>query len=77
MTFRTVIHVLPYGFNMWQIKFENEPTEHSVYGTKYPAVEVARALAKRHSPSQLVVHKEDATIEYEYTYIGDPYPTSG
>lgn len=72
LTFRTVIHVLPYGHGMWQIKFESESANHSVYGTKSPAVEMARALAKNNSPSQLVVHKEDGTIEYKYTYVGDP-----
>ena len=74
MASRTVIHVLPYGHNMWQIRFERESAEHSVYGTQYAAVEMARALAKNNSPSQVVVHKEDGTIENEYSYMEDAYP---
>jgi hypothetical protein len=72
MASRTVVHVLPYGIGLWQIKFEHEPSYHSVYGTKYVAVETARGLARRHCPSRLLVHKEDSTTEFEYAYNGEP-----
>jgi Uncharacterized protein conserved in bacteria (DUF2188) len=71
---RTIVHIPPYGHGMWQIKLGNESKYHSVYGDKYTAAETGRALAKSRSPATLVVHQEDGTVEYEFTYVGDPVP---
>jgi len=77
LTFRTVIRVLPYKHGMWQIKFEGESESHSVFGNKSTAVEMARGLARKHGPSHLVVHMEDAAIEYEHSYSDDADPHLG
>ena len=44
---------------------------------KSDAVEAGQKVAKANRPSQLVVHRQDGTIEYEYTYDDDPYPPPG
>lgn len=49
----------------------------STHVTKDAAVSAGQKLAKANQPSQLVVHKMDGTIEYEYTYGNDPFPPSG
>ncbi|MDQ4143794.1 MAG: DUF2188 domain-containing protein [Actinomycetota bacterium] len=36
-----------------------------------------QSAAKANQPSQLVVHRANGTIEYQYTYGDDPYPPSG
>lgn len=71
---RKVFHVVPNGTN-WQVK-HNGGVLTSHY-TKEAAVEKGRAYAKANEPSQLVVHKADGTIEYEYTYGDDPHPPRG
>jgi hypothetical protein len=49
----------------------------SSHDTKDPAVEAGRKVAQANEPSQLVVHKQDGTFEYEYTYGDDPFPPKG
>ena len=71
---RTVYHVVP-NASSWQVK--RSGTVLSSHLTKPPAVEAGQRAAKGNQPSQLVVHKEDGTIEYEYTYGDDPYPPPG
>jgi hypothetical protein len=40
-------------------------------------VQKARELAKKQPLGQVVVHKEDGTIQTEYTYGDDPARTRG
>jgi hypothetical protein len=42
------------------------------FSTKDQAVEVARDVARREQPSQVIVHLETGVIETEYTYGDDP-----
>ena len=37
----------------------------------------AKEVAKNQPPSQVVVRKQDGTIQTEYTYGDDPYPPRG
>jgi len=48
--------------------------QRSTHSTKPPAVASGQTQARSNPPSQLVVHKADGTIEYEYTYGDDPFP---
>lgn len=49
----------------------------STHALKSDAVSAGQSVAKANEPSQLVVHKLDGTIEYEYTYGNDPFPPKG
>lgn len=73
---RTVYRVLPDG-NEWIVRRDGADRADSRHPTKEPAVNRARALCLNNMPSQLVVHRRDGTIEYEYTYGNDPYPPRG
>jgi hypothetical protein len=71
---RKVYRVVPAG-SQWELKHNGVVLSRHV--TKPPAVTAGQATAKTNQPSQLVVHKADGTIEYEYTYGDDPYPPAG
>jgi len=71
---RKVFHVVPNG-DYWAVKHDSKIlTNHH---TKENAIEKGRAYALANQPSQLVVHRADGTIEYEYTYGNDPFPPRG
>lgn len=71
---RKVYHVVPNGTN-WQVKHNGQVL--SNHYLKVYAVSAGQQIAKANQPSQLVVHKADGTIEYEYTYGNDPFPPRG
>lgn len=71
---RKQFHVVPSGTN-WQVKYSGDVL--STHKLKSDAVSAGQNVAKANQPSQLVVHKADGTIEYEYTYGDDPYPPQG
>ncbi len=71
---RKIYRVVPYG-SQWQVKHDGRVL--STHATKDAAVRAGQAVAKANAPSQLVVHRADGTIEYEYTYEYDPYPPRG
>jgi hypothetical protein len=71
---RKVYRVVPAG-ERWELKHEGDVL--AANDTKQPLVEQGQATAKPNQPSQLVVHKKDGTIEYEYTYGDDPSETKG
>lgn len=71
---RKIYRVLPNG-TQWQVKHEGRVL--SNHYTKPPAVEAGRRVALANQPSQLVVHKADGQIEFEWTYGNDPFPPSG
>lgn len=71
---RNIYHVVPDSGN-WQVKHNGQVLSSHYY--KESAIESGRRIAKANMPSQLVVHKADGTIEYEYTYGSDPYPPKG
>lgn len=59
----------------WCVRHEQRTL--STHVTKDTAVTEGTKVAKANQPSQLVVHKMDGTIEFEYTYGGDPFPPVG
>jgi hypothetical protein len=71
---RKVYRVLPAG-TLWELKHAGNVLYS--HDNKDPVVSRGQRTAKANEPSQLVVHRADGTIEYEYTYGDDPYPPSG
>jgi hypothetical protein len=61
--------------SIWHVRHEGSTL--STHVVKADAVNAGQKVAKANRPSQLVVHRKDGTIEYEYTYDNDPYPPKG
>lgn len=71
---RKVYRVLPAGTN-WEVKHDGVVLSRHIL--KDDAIQTGRKVALANMPSQLVVHKADGTIEFEWTYGNDPYPPEG
>jgi hypothetical protein len=76
MADRKVYHVAPHG-EEWEVMAEGAERATSLHETKQKAIDAARALAMNQKPSQVIMHKEDGTIQREYTYGDDPEETEG
>ena len=73
---RKVYHVVNEG-GMWKAKVERDERA-SVTGTiKREVIEVAKTLAQRSELGQVIIHREDGSIEEECTYGEDPRNTMG
>ena len=77
MSEREVYHVTPDSREGWQVKLEGAQEASSLHGTKKEALARARELAKSLPLAQVIVHKQDGTIQTEYTYHEDPHPPEG
>ena len=65
---RSVYHVTMRD-GKWVVTREQHPDgEYDAFETKDEAIERARVKARRLTPSQVVVHRADGTIETEVTY---------
>lgn len=73
---RTTYDVSPDGPNRWTINKRGQGPVDS-FERKREAVSSARKLAKAQKPSQVVVHKRDGSIGFEFTYGDDPFPSEG
>jgi len=74
---RTKIHVTPDG-NDWKVKKEGGDRASAIKDTKKEAVDRAIEIAKNDGgPAQVIIHKQDGTIQEERTYKDDPYPPKG
>lgn len=62
-----VLHVVP-NDEGWIVTIEGEDDPVSEHGTKKDAVSAARTTAKEHAPSQLVVHKQDRSVQESFSY---------
>jgi len=71
---RKVYRVVPHQGN-WAVTHNGYVV--STHILKENAVTAGQTVAKANQPSQLVVHRADGTIEYEYTYGSDPFPPAG
>ena len=72
-----VYHVVPNGTQGWQVKAEGASRATSNHKTKDEAVATAKKLLENDKLGQLKVHKQDGTIELEWTYGADPKTTVG
>jgi len=52
----------------WKVQAEGASRATSVHKTKGEAVANAKELARGHQPSQLLVYKQDGTVQTEQTY---------
>jgi hypothetical protein len=73
---RVAIHVVP-ADDQWLVKIESNKKGEARYATKTEAVSVAVEMAKRSKPSQVKIHKRDASFQEERTYGDDPFPPKG
>lgn len=70
-------HVTPGTDGDWKVKEEKASKASSKHETKAEAVERAKDLAKNQVLGQVIIHKQDGTIQTEHTYGKDPYPPKG
>jgi poly(hydroxyalkanoate) granule-associated protein len=62
-----VFHVAP-NDEGWVVTIEGDEEYASSHDTKKEAVSAARKTAKEHAPSQLVVHKQDRSVQESFSY---------
>jgi poly(hydroxyalkanoate) granule-associated protein len=65
-----VFHVVP-NDEGWVVTVEGEDAPVSTHGTKKEAVSAARETAKTQAPSELVVHKQDRSVQESFSYDAD------
>jgi hypothetical protein len=77
---RTIYEVSPKG-ERWAVKRRGATRATRVFDRKAEAVALAREIAKRSRSlgrdSQVVIQREDGTIQTEHTYGHDPHPPLG
>ncbi|MBN1837872.1 MAG: DUF2188 domain-containing protein [Spirochaetales bacterium] len=61
----------------WQGKLENGDRASVTGATKEEVLQVTIDLAKKAPLGQVVIHKQDGTIQEERTYGKDPFPPKG
>lgn len=59
----------------WAVKLDQQVL--SNHYLKSEAIDAGQKVAKANQPSQLIVKRQDGTIEFEWTYGNDPYPPQG
>ena len=62
---------------VWNVQPENRKTPVSTHRTKDPAIQAGKKLAKKEKLGQIVIHKQNGTIQTEHTYGKDPFPPKG
>lgn len=77
MSKRTRYHVTPAGNSDWKVKKEGASKASGVFKNKTDAVDKGRDFAKGSGLGQLIIHKQDGTIQTEHTYRKDPFPPKG
>ena len=74
---RKTYHVTPRTNGGWDVKEENASRVSSRHDTKAEAIARAKELAKKQTHGQVIIHKQDGTIQTEHTYGDDPHPPRG
>ena len=62
-----VYHVVP-SLDHWAVKRQGHDNATRLLGTKEEAVWMARRLARQHTPSRVIQHRADGTIESQQSY---------
>jgi poly(hydroxyalkanoate) granule-associated protein len=65
-----VLHVVP-GKDGWTVTMEGQDEPVSTHDTKKEAVSAGREAAKKHAPSEFVVHKQDRSVQESFSYDGE------
>lgn len=73
---REIYDVMPRG-DRWAVKGRGAKRAVGVFADKEDAIRRAKDIAKRWLESQVVIRKQDGTIQTEYTYGHDPFPPRG
>lgn len=76
MSKRRTYDVSPKG-NEWTVKERGADRAVGNFDRKAEAVERAHEVAKNQPLSQVVIRKQDGSIQTEHTYGRDPYPPRG
>jgi hypothetical protein len=76
MSKRRVYDVSPKG-KEWSVKERGADRAVGNFAKKSDAVDRAREVAKNQPRAQVVIRKQDGSIQTEHTYGGDPYPPKG
>ena len=74
---RRTYHVTPRPDGGWRVTGESASRASSSHDTKAEAIARAKELAKKQTLGQVIIHKQDGTIQTEHTYGKDPYPPKG
>lgn len=64
---RTVYEVVPHP-DGWAVQKQGADRATSVHGTKKEAMEAGRTVAGDHEPSQLIVQRQDGSVQDSFTY---------
>lgn len=76
MSKRKIYDVSPKG-NQWTVRQRGADRAIGNYDKKPDAIDRAKEVAKKQPASQVVIRKQDGTIQTEYTYGDDPFPPKG
>ncbi|MGI8649386.1 MAG: DUF2188 domain-containing protein [Rubrobacter sp.] len=68
MSERKAYHVTPHSEGGWKVEAEAATRASSTHQTKEEAVDNAKELAKAQEPGQVIIHRQDGTIEAKQTY---------
>lgn len=74
MATRKRYDVVPSGTN-WAVTHQGATLSSHILKTD--AIDAGVKVARANTPSQLVIHRADGTIEDERTYENDPFPPRG
>jgi uncharacterized protein YdaT len=75
MSNRNRHHVVPHE-NGWAVRREGAERASTVTRTKEQAIDHARDIAQRER-GEVIIHRENGTIQEERTYGNDPFPPRG
>jgi hypothetical protein len=64
-----------YRGQMWQVTHASSTL--TTHVAKDPAVDAGIRVAKANTPSQLLIHRANGTLEDERTFGDDPHPPTG
>jgi uncharacterized protein YjbJ (UPF0337 family) len=65
---RKTYSVEPQSDGKWRVEADDASRASSVHDVKDEAVRKAKELAQKHKPSQMLVYKQDGTVQTEQTY---------
>lgn len=73
MAKRSVYHVVPdKNTGDWKLKKQGSDRALKTFDNKQDAIDRGRQIAKYQELGQLKIHKQDGTLQTEYTYGKDP-----
>jgi hypothetical protein len=68
---RTQIHLVPEG-ERWKVQIDGNSNATSAHDTKDAALAAARDLAHQRAPSQLIIHRQNGSVQTRHSYNPNP-----